>query len=177
LKECNFHDKKASIPPGHAVNFGFDDFNHDDRKCECLPSVRCGEIKKDNHRNSMVRFHQFLMAADLNMADEIACTVLLDMSKAMQFGKFGAISEMRNPEFHLHFNELSLLFGGHCMSSKKGDKDHMVDQITHKDRETFEGETKNKVRLKDKHKPGSFIIALDEPRTIFVKTPPTSCHF
>jgi len=117
------------------------------------------------------------MAGDLNMASEVAYTVL-DMKKFIhEFTTpqlYCHCAEEINPEHHLYFNEVSLLFGGHCMLQGNGDSDYVVDQIVHKDGETSEGEIKNKVLLMGRHKPASFIIPLDEPRTIFVSTPQLS---
>jgi hypothetical protein len=172
LQGCNFHDKAAAMPPGHSINFGFDDYDFDDRAYEYLPSPRYPSIETSSHRVTLVRV-LFMMAADLNMADEVAHTVF-DLNRyiaGFPENKSRICHEMVNLENHLHFFELSLLFGGHCMFPENVDSEFVVDQIVHKDGETSEGEIANKAELMGRHKPGSFIIPLDEPRTIFVCTP------
>jgi hypothetical protein len=173
LQQCSFHDKETDMPPGHSINFGFDDYNFDDRAYEYMPSPNYPDIESSLHRESLVRV-LFMMATDLNMADEVSHTVL-DLKKYTadlnDSNKAGICKEMLNTEYHLHFFELSLLFGGHCMLAGEENSNFVVDQIVHKDGETSEGEIANKAELMGKHKPGSFIIPLDEARSIFVCTP------
>ena len=174
FKGCDFHDKDIpTLLPGHSINYGTTSYDFDDRVYEYLPSSRYPDINKGEYRCSMLRV-LFMMAADLNMASEVAYTVL-DMKKFIfEFttpNQYCHCTEEINPEQHLYFNEVSLLFGGHSMLKDEEDSDYVVDQIVHKDGETSEGEIKNIVELMGRHKPGSFIIPLDEPRTIFVCTP------
>ena len=169
--KCNFHDHQTSLP-GHSINFGHEDYFYDDRAFEYFPSPNYSEVPEGFHRFSMVRFHYFL-TTELNMSHEAAHSVL-DLAKIidhkMATGKFETCTEITNPEFHLYFYEISLLFGGHCML-KDSEETVVVDQICHKDGETHEGEISSIEQLKGKHKPGSFIIPLYEARTIYVCTP------
>jgi hypothetical protein len=169
LQTISFHDKETPMPPGHHIDFGHEDCNFDDRACECLPSPRHSDVSTVDHRRSMVRT-DFMMACDLNMAEEAAHQVV-DMEKIIGSGKLELCPAKVNPKRHLSFCELSLLFGGHCMLPKRGNGKIFIDQIAHKDGETKEGLTRQQVKLKDKHKPGSFIIPLDDFRTMFVCTP------
>jgi hypothetical protein len=182
LQNYNFHDRATQpMPPGHSIDFGFDNYNYDDRAYEYMPSPRYSEVDPIFHRWSMVRGH-FLMAVELNMALECAHTVLdLEVvkkrfQKGGGKGKFETCPEKINTECHLSFNEISLLFGGHCMLPPKGNSKFVVDQIVHKDGETREGEIQSTKKLKGKHKPGSFIFPLEDFRTIFVHTPDMLVH-
>jgi hypothetical protein len=168
-----FHDKEQPAPPGEPINFGHKGYNLDDRCYEYLPSERYPELGPHQHRMAMVRFF-FLLTAYLNMADETASALLdIDKVKANVAQKKPPLPptapEVNNPSAHLAFFEISLLFGGHCMLN-----DHTatsVHQICHKDGETKDNLVKDNALLEGLHKPGSFIIPLQEQRTIYICTP------
>jgi hypothetical protein len=67
-------------------------------------------------------------------------------------------------------NEIGPLFGGHSVM-KEGEIDEPVNQICHKDGETHGREISSVEQLKGKHKPGSYILPLDDYRQIYVCTP------
>jgi hypothetical protein len=208
FKECNFHDKEEDMLPGHSINFGKPDYKFDDRSYEYLPSERYQEVLEEDHRMAMARFN-YLLASKLNMADQMAVQVL-DMEGVITHHQTATLDsyhkeerhskkvskhpEKTNPDFHLTFNEISLLFGGHSMmkvekevpkkkgkgkKKKKDDKSnpevispsYMVHQICHKDGETHEGEIQSNEKLRGKHKPGSFIIPIQDSRSIYILTP------
>jgi hypothetical protein len=178
MQNISFHDKTVEPPPGHSIDFGYAEYNFDDRCYEYLPSDMYPQIDKESHRLAMVRFF-YLLTAYLNMADQTAFTlfdveeVKANLARHNNSPPQGmiplSIPLIPNPSVHLAFYEISLLFGGHCMLS---DPDLTpVHQICHKDGETKDNLVRDNPRLVGKHKPGSFIIPLIDPRSIYVCTP------
>jgi hypothetical protein len=173
MSTMRFQDEDQPAPPGHAINFGEEDYNYDDRCYEYLPSDRYPEVDADRHQMAMCRFF-FLLTAYLNMAGETAFA-LLDMEKVKEHVATAGsplppgAPEAENTSAHLFFFEISLLFGGHCM--QKDPNTTPVHQMCHKDGETRDNVVEDNQDLKGLHKPGSFIIPLDQERTIYVCTP------
>ena len=170
-KTCFWGEHPA--PPGHAINFGKETYNYDDRCYEYLPSDSYQELDAVLHQRAMTRFF-YLLTAYLNMASETAATVL-DLAKveanlaSRKPPLPTGFPECNNNSAHLSFFEISLLFGGHCMAE---DTSAMpVHQICHKDGETKDNLVNENFRLKGLHKPGSFILPLEDERTIYVCTP------
>ena len=158
-------------PPGSHINYGSALYNYDDRSYLYIPSnTHYPELPRETHRETMVRLFYFL-AVNRNMSAQAAYQVLdleTFIACCLQAKQIGHYPVMANaPNYHLHFFELSLLFGGHSMMpAEDGEVTH---QICHMDLadllsvpalETFKG----------KQKPASFIMPLENERTIYVNT-------
>jgi hypothetical protein len=74
----------------------------------------------------------------------------------------------KNPDAHLHLFELSLLFGGHCM--KKEVAEDPVDQVCHCDVDGLQDPETIKL-FNNNQMPGSFIVPLEDHRTMCHSTP------
>ena len=180
LATIPFLDALIPPPPGHPINFGKEGYNLDDRCYEYIPSERYIEIVKGLHRRAMVRFF-YLLTSYLNMASEAAFTLLdLDNVKQRIRDKLPTMLPKKdtpvvaNPDFHLFFFEISLLFGGHCVLSRNDPENKEgppIDQICHEDSETKSDLVKSNEALEGEHEPGSFIVPLAVPRTICACTP------
>jgi hypothetical protein len=175
LKLCNFHDEDIPNPPGKHIDFGHQNYNYDDRAYEYLPSQNYPEVDKEKHREAMVRFFYFL-ASWLNIAEE-AGSMVFDLESAKQHyiassnKLVGLPPSMKNKAAHLYLNEISLLFGGHC--KMRNQEEDPIHQICHMDGQTIFGELERNKELKGKQMPGSFIIPLEDYRSIYVVTPQT----
>jgi hypothetical protein len=163
--------KFPDLPPGKHIDFGHDDYNFDNRAYEYLPSDLYPEVDKDIHRSAMLRFFYYLVGY-LNMAEEAAHMVIDTKTLTDKYKHRSGRTHpsIQNAEAHLFLNEIGLLFGGHSMM-KEGEIDEPVHQICHKDGETHGGEIASVEQLKGKHKPGSYILPLDDYRQIYVCTP------
>jgi hypothetical protein len=170
-----FHFKKGAqqpeLPPGSHINYGYNDYIFDDRSYEYLPSpINYADLAIEKHRLTMVRLFFFLVVMN-NISDQAAYQIL-DMVQLLHLfsstGQLSSFPVMENPNTHLHFYEVSLLFGGHCMNETEGMA--CIHQICHMDVADLDTDD-SRLLFKGKQLPGSFILPLENQRTIYVHTP------
>jgi hypothetical protein len=170
LQGFKFKRKEGGAPPGHHINYGNVNCNYDDRSYEHLPSKHCNMLAKDMHMMAMVRAF-FLLVACRNLAAGEAAYEIFDMEtmESVCFqNKVLHCPVKKNPDAHLHLFELSLLFGGHCMMV--ADDQKSVDQICHCDIDGLQEPETIKL-FNNIQMPGSFIVPLEDHRTMHHSTP------
>ena len=161
-------------PPGDHINLGKQNLPvTDNRAYQLLPATEADkypELSEAVHKGCMIRL-LYHMAATFNISEEVAPQIF-DLEESLdkdgQFnGRIGC-KDRKNPNCHLYFTEVSLLFGGHHQNSIEW-RDQLTHQLCHMDGETGQGMTLNEnPHLVGRTKPGSFILPIKNLRSFYM---------
>ena len=165
---------------GEHINFNYEDYNFDNRSYLILDEKKHGlpfDLTFEDHEKSVIRLF-FHMGCSFGLEDEVCCrrfdfpAVEAAASKALLDKKnfrWTDYPEEVEDKGHLFFDEVSLLSGGHNM--RQQDIVVNVHQPCHKDGVTSESMYSDNSDLTGKFKPGSFIVPLEDHRTIYIVSP------
>jgi hypothetical protein len=172
LEEYDASKKEHNEPPGEHINLGKPNLpKTDNRTYQILPCPnKYPGLSHEVHKGCMIRL-LYHMAASLSISDEVA-PYIYDLDGSLdKDGKFNGnkgCRDKRNPNCHLYFSEVSLLFGGHHLRTEKWG-DELAHQLCHMDGETGEGTTINEnPDLFGRTKPGSFILPIKNYRSLYM---------
>jgi hypothetical protein len=174
----SLHVTKEAQPVGEHINFNRVQYNFDN--CTYLVLDGNPQTKQkhpwlnfEQHQQCLIRLF-FHMGCSLGLEHEVCCLPFdfkaVEAKKNACKGVFRWIDypEQKN-KGHLFFNEVSLLSGGHNM--RQEDIPMPVHQPCHRDGETSDNLYSMNEKLKGKFKPGSFIVPLQDHRTIYIVSP------